>query len=73
MIEKIKQHMKQDLSTNKTSIFMIYIIAFMYSSYDRSENDLILNILDWIMGIIIVVTTIYIITALIFKKMGKLE
>jgi len=73
MIEKIKQHMKQDLATNKTSIFMIYIIAFMYSSYDRSENDLILNIIVWIMGILIVVTTIYIITALIFKKMGKLE
>jgi hypothetical protein len=73
MIEKIKQHMKQDLATNKTSIFMIYIIAFMYSSYDRSENDLILNIIVWIMGILIVVTTIYIVTALIFKKMGKLE
>lgn len=73
MIEKIKQHMKQDLSTNKTTIFTIYIFAFIYSSYDRSENDLFLNFLDWIMGIIIVVTTIYIVTALIFKKMGKLE
>lgn len=74
MIEKIKQHMKQDLATNKTTIFMIYIVAFlMFSSSDRSENDLILNILDWIMGIFIVVTTIYIVTALIFKKMGKLE
>ncbi len=53
---------------------MIYIVAFlMFSSSDRSENDLILNILDWIMGIFIVVTTIYIVTALIFKKMGKLE
>jgi hypothetical protein len=74
MIEKIKQHMKQDLATNKTTIFMIYIVAFlMFSSYDRSENDLILNIIVWIMGILIVVTTIYIVTALIFKKMGKLE
>jgi Mn2+/Fe2+ NRAMP family transporter len=74
MIEKIKQHMKQDLATNKTTIFTIYIVAFlMFSSSDRSENDLILNILDWIMGIFIVVTTIYIVTALIFKKMGKLE
>ncbi len=74
MIEKIKQHMKQDLATNKTTIFMIYILAFlMFSSYDRSENDLILNIIVWIMGILIVVTTIYIVTALIFKKMGKLE
>jgi hypothetical protein len=45
----------------------------MFSSYDRSENDLILNIIVWIMGILIVVTTIYIVTALIFKKMGKLE
>jgi hypothetical protein len=74
MIKKIKQHMKQDLATNKTTIFMIYIVAFlMFSSYDRSENDLILNIIVWIMGILIVVTTIYIVTALIFKKMGKLE
>lgn len=74
MIEKIKQHMKQDLATNKTTIFTIYILAFlMFSSSHRSENDLILNILDWIMGIFIVVTTIYIVTALIFKKMGKLE
>ena len=74
MIEKIKQHMKQDLAINKTTIFMIYILAFlMFSSYDRSENDLILNIIVWIMGILIVVTTIYIVTALIFKKMGKLE
>lgn len=74
MIEKIKQHMKQDLATNKTTIFMIYIVAFLiFSSYDRSENDLILNIIVWIMGILIVVTTIYIVTALIFKKMGKLE
>jgi hypothetical protein len=74
MIEKIKQHMKQDLATNKTTIFMIYIVAFLvFSSYDRSENDLILNIIVWIMVILIVVTTIYIVTALIFKKMGKLE
>ena len=74
MIEKIKQHMKQDLATNKTTIFMIYIVAFlMFSSYGRSENDLILNIIVWIMGILIFVTTIYIVTALIFKKMGKLE
>ena len=74
MIEKIKQNMKQDLATNKTTIFMIYIVAFLiFSSYDRSENDLILNIIVWIMGILIVVTTIYIVTALIFKKMGKLE
>lgn len=74
MIEKIKQHMKQDLATNKTTIFMIYIVAFlMFSSYDRSENDLILNIIVWMMGILIFVTTIYIVTALIFKKMGKLE
>ncbi len=74
MIEKIKQHMKQDLATNKTTIFMIYIVAFlMFSSYDRSENDLILSIIVWMMGILIFVTTIYIVTALIFKKMGKLE
>jgi hypothetical protein len=72
MIEKIKQHMKQDLATNKTTIFMIYIVAFLiFSSYDRSENDLILNIIVWIMGILIVVTTIYIVTALIFKKNGE--
>jgi uncharacterized membrane protein SirB2 len=74
MIEKIKQHMKQDLATNKLTLVVIYILAFlMFSSYDRSENDLILNIIVWIMGILIVVTTIYIVTALIFKKMGKLE
>ena len=74
MIEKIKQHMKQDLAINKTTIFTIYILAFlMFSSSDRSENDLIDDILVWIMGIIIVVTTIYIVTALIFKKMGRLE
>jgi len=66
--------MKQDLATNKLTLVVIYMLAFlMFSSYDRSENDLILNIIVWIMGILIVVTTIYIVTALIFKKMGKLE
>ena len=73
MIEKIKQNMKQDLATNKLTLVMIYVLAFLVFSTDRFENDLIDDILVWMMGIIIVVTTIYIVIALIFKKMGKLE
>jgi hypothetical protein len=72
MIEKIKQNMKQDLATNKLTLVVIYALAFLVFSTDRFENDLIDDILVWIMGIIIVVTTIYIGIALIFKKMGKL-
>lgn len=73
MIEKIKQNMKQDLATNKLTLVVIYVLAFLVFSTDRFENDLIDDILVSIMGIIIVVTTIYIVIALIFKKMGKLE
>mgnify|MGYP003331133678 FL=1 len=65
--------MKQDLATNKLTLVMIYVLAFLVFSTDRFENDLIDDILVWMMGIIIVVTTIYIVIALIFKKMGKLE
>lgn len=72
MIEKIKQNMKQDLATNKLTLVVIYVLAFLVFSTDRFENDLIDDILVSIMGIIIVVTTIYIVIALIFKKMGKL-